>query len=167
MCLFKYCLYFCLDNEDPTLQCPIVPEHFAVTDQLSRNITLPDSIYHDNSEVEAGKNSSHASPAEFPIGVHEVRYQAWDASGNMASCSILVKITGVYKTHKTYLTIRPWKKKTKKTCFTFQVGSVGRDFLLNVASDKNDPKSTNISQQSDIFLLTNFGKIFWFIFQTF
>ena len=133
MCLFKYCfIYFCLDNEDPTLQCPIVPEHFAVTDQLSRNITLPDSIYHDNSEVEAGRNSSHASPAEFPIGVHEVRYQAWDASGIMGSCSILVKITGVYKTHKTYLTISHGKKKqtNKQTCFTFQVGSVGGDFFF-------------------------------------
>ena len=83
-----------LDIEEPTLQCPNAVEYFAITDELSLEVEWPDPIYHDNSGVEAGRNSSHTSPAEFQIGIHEVRYQAWDPSGNMASCSILIKITG-------------------------------------------------------------------------
>ena len=91
---FSRFLNVCLDIEEPTLQCLNAVEYFAVTDELSLEVEWADPIYYDNSGVEAGRNSSHTSPTKFSIGTHEVRYQAWDPSGNMASCSTLIKITG-------------------------------------------------------------------------
>ena len=84
------------DNEEPALQCSSVSEYFTFTNKLSLEVEWPEPTYHDNSGDEAGRNFSHTSPAEFPIGTHRVRYQAWDPSGNVASCSVLIKIIGLY-----------------------------------------------------------------------
>ncbi len=54
-----------------------------------------DPEYTDNSGEEAGRHLTRQPGDSFDIGTHTVIYTAWDSSGNLASCSILVTVTGL------------------------------------------------------------------------
>ena len=66
-----------------------------MTDELQVEVSWPDPIYKDNSGVLDSINSTHISPHVFNIGIHNVTFYAWDPSGNIANCSITIKVTGM------------------------------------------------------------------------
>ena len=83
------------DVEDPVLMnCPN-------STSLSTDVGQPDAVF-DWSAVTASDNSgaatvtsNYASGASFPVGTTEVTFVATDPSGNTATCSINVTVTGI------------------------------------------------------------------------
>ena len=66
-----------------------------MTDVLQTEVSWSDPIYKDNSGVLNNINATHTSPHVFNIGVHNITYNASDPSGNIAKCSITIKVTGM------------------------------------------------------------------------
>ena len=81
------------DMESPTLICPEDIEDYA-DGESTTPVEWIAPTPSDNSGVVPWSNSSHTSGDLFAIDDTVVTYAAWDPSGNKATCSFTVIVTG-------------------------------------------------------------------------
>ncbi len=84
-----------IDTENPTITCP-VDINVTATSASGAIVTYSDPETNDNCSIDSTiLTSGYASGDTFPIGNTIVEYTTIDSSGNSATCSFTVTVTGV------------------------------------------------------------------------
>ena len=88
---------FCSDSQPPIFgeSCPRSPlVAYAERGKFTALVNWTDPVVIDNSGVAPTVTSNYQSPQRFSQGSHVITYRAVDQSGNEATCSFQVRVTG-------------------------------------------------------------------------
>ena len=80
------------DNQRPQISCPQDISQNANTNQAFATISLPDPVVSDNS---GSYSVTSNAPQQYTIRTWVVTFTATDGSGNTATCSVTVIVTGM------------------------------------------------------------------------
>lgn len=85
------------DIQPPTfVSCPEQPLlRYAERDKFTALVNWTTPVVTDNSGVAPTVTSNYGSPQKFSQGTHAITYIAVDQSGNKATCTFTVKVTGM------------------------------------------------------------------------
>ena len=94
--MYNLMAFFFSDSQSPTfVTCPGGPiVAYAERDKFSAFVNWTEPVAIDNSGVTPTVTSNYQSPQRFSRGTHVITYTAADQSGNMATCSVTVKVLG-------------------------------------------------------------------------
>ena len=85
-------LFMFTDNQRPLITCPADISQNANTNQAFATISLPDPVISDNS---GSYSLTSNAPQQYTIRTWVVTFTATDRSGNTATCSVTVTVTGM------------------------------------------------------------------------
>ena len=92
-----YALVCNSDSQPPTfgVSCPESPiTAYAERDKFTALVNWTEPVATDNSGVAPTVTSNYQSPQRFSQGTHVITYTAVDQSGNKATCTFTVYVTG-------------------------------------------------------------------------
>ena len=85
------------DSQPPSFgaSCPSRPlQFYAEKGRFSALVNWTNLVATDNSGLTPKLTSNYQSPHRFSRGTHVITYTAVDQSGNKATCTFIVKVTG-------------------------------------------------------------------------